>query len=188
MKKNIFIIAIIALILSSCDSNKTKILKIRGLYSLEIPEFLSETNDLNDYASLQYKNQLREFYVVVIHEPKNEFQETLVNNGLEEHYTSDLNDYTELAWVGLETSLSFDSKPKIKSLEINNLDAQVMDITGTTEGVSIYWKFACIEGRNNYYQVVVWTLVDRREKYQPAIDAIIDSFIETDKSKKIDFR
>ena len=191
MKKNIFIVVIIALILSSCDSNKTKVVKTRGLYNLEIPEFLSETYNLNTDASLQYQNELREFYVVGIHESKKLFHQSVIDNGLEDFYTSDLDGYTKLLLDNLESSLDLDSIPSIKPKKINGLNAstidfscKIRDITVSPDEIDIYWKFTYIEGKNNYYQIIVWTLADRREEYQSTIDAIADSFVETDKSKK----
>ena len=187
MKKHFFISIIASLLLLSCgDDSKEKLqtVKINNLYAMELPEFLTKTKGLSDEASLQYQNTLREVYIMVIDEPKSELQKAITENALEDYYTPDLDGYAQLIYDGIDSRANLDSVPQLKPTKINGLTAKTCAFTGTSQGIHVYWDLAFIEGKNNYYQVTTWTLLDKKEEYKDIMDAMINSFKETDKSKK----
>ncbi len=191
MKKHIFITIISTLLLLSCgdgkektETVKTETVKVNNLYTVEIPAFLTKAKHLNEEASLQYQNLLKEVYIVVLDESKEAVETVIIDNGLEDYYTFDVDGYANLLTDGLESSVTFDSIPELHPKKINGLNARTMNFTGKMEGIHIYWDFAFIEGRNNYYQVMSWTLVDRKDKYKDVMSTMINSFKEIDKRKK----
>ncbi|KAF2520167.1 hypothetical protein E0W68_02790 [Flavobacterium salilacus subsp. salilacus] len=186
MKKNILITLLGALALLSCGQGKekTQTVRVKQLYTIEIPDFLSEAKYLDKEASLQYQNLVKEVYIVVLDEPKEVLEKTIADNGLEDYYTLDINGYASLLTDSMEESVAFDSIPVLQPEKINGLNSQILNFTGKIEGVHIYWKLAYIEGRNNYYQVMTWTLASRKEEYQNIMDAMVNSFKEIDKHKK----
>ena len=108
----------------------------------------------------------------------------IADNELEEYYSLDIDGYANLLTDNMESTITFDSIADLKPQKINGLEARTINFTGMMEGVHIYWKFAFIEGRNNYYQIMTWTLPDRKKTYDETMDAMINSFKEIDKSKK----
>ncbi|AXG73540.1 hypothetical protein DVK85_04560 [Flavobacterium arcticum] len=186
MKKHLFITIITAFLLLSCGDSKEEIqtIKIKGLYSIELPEYLTKTTGLDNSASLQYQNTLREVYIMVIDEPKSKLEKAIKENALEDYYTPDLDGYAKLLNEGIETRASLDSVPQLISKKINGLNAKTATFTGNSQGIDIYWSLAFIEGKNNYYQVMIWTLADKKEQYKETMKAMINSFKETNKSKK----
>lgn len=186
MKKHFFITLIAALLLLSCGDGKekTQTVKVKNSYTMELPEFLTKTTDLSEEASLQYQNTLREIYIMVIDEPKNELEEVIAANALEDYYTPNLDGYAQLIYDGIDSRANLDSVPQLKPRKLNGLDAKTCDFTGTVQGLHIYWSLAFIEGKNNYYQVMTWTLLDRKKEYKDIMDAMTNSFKEIDKSKK----
>ena len=68
MKKIYFLF--ITLVLLSCSKEEEfKKIEVKN-YALQLPSYLSKTNDLNEDASLQYQNPFRELYIIVIDESK----------------------------------------------------------------------------------------------------------------------
>jgi len=44
--------------------------------------------------------------------------------------------------------------------------------------LDVYYKFAAIEGKNDYYQVLTWTLKEKRDQHQQQMEVMINSFKE----------
>lgn len=184
MKKNFLIVSLLTLLFISCQDEEARTVKVKGKYAIDIPGFLTETNQINEDASLQYANVPRELNIIVIDEPVTDVENAITENNLENYYSNDLDGYVNLLTDGLDTEVELDSTPKIKSLTINGLEARRMDFTGKTDDLHIYWKFTFLKGRNTYYQVITWTLADKKEENEPVMEKMVNSFTETDKSKK----
>ena len=176
-----FIAAALTLFILTACKHTVETVKVDGKYTLDLPSFLNKTDDLNKAASLQYKNEMREFYVLVMDEPKENFHEVLNEGGLD--YERDLNGYSEILAKDIAESSAIEITPKLQKTTINNLNARLLNFEGVVNGVNVYWKIAYIEGKNRYYQILTWTLPEKKEKNAEAMDAIINSFKETDKTK-----
>lgn len=167
-----------------CESETKTVTVKREAYSVDLPDFLSETNMLNEEASLQYQNLLKQFFVVVLDEPKGDLETALQDSGLDYLYSADLRGYSELVVNNFKEHLKLDSIPDFTETTVNGLKALTLDMTGVVDGEAVYWKMVYLEGKNNYYQLFVWTIDENKEKYQKDMQAVVDSFKETDKSKK----
>ncbi|WP_306349695.1 hypothetical protein [Flavobacterium sp. '19STA2R22 D10 B1'] len=183
--KKIIPLLITLFVLTSCeDSNKTQLVKIKNQYAMEIPASLSVTTDLNDEASLQYQNVFKEFYIITIDEPKVELKKALAENELSSEYSADLKGYTNLLLTNVKASIKLKSMSEIEETTINGLKAQIVSIEGNLDNLDIYWKFAFIEGKTNYYQIMAWTTMDHKMNYEKQIDKALHSFKELNKSIK----
>jgi len=183
--KNLSIIYVLTIFLFiSCGGGPEATQTVKGAdYSLQIPGSMSSTTQLNDEAALQYQNIIKELYVIVIDETKAEVQTALDENGLQYDYTNDLQGYYDLVGNNILSTLSRETLPKPVDTTINGLKAKVLDIEGTVEGQDIYWKFAFIEGKKKYYQIMTWTLASRKDTHEAVMRAMVNSFKETSKSK-----
>jgi hypothetical protein len=174
-------------VLLSCDSNEVQTVSIKNQYSLELPDFLSKARDLHEDASLQYQNALREFYVVVIDEPKQEFFDIASTTT---DFPADFNGYHQILRSGLEEAIQKIEITQSKDAQINGLKAKMFSLTGEIESIPVYYEVAYVEGKDRFYQIVIWTLKDNQEKYKTQMQQIIKSFKETgagrssDRSKK----
>jgi hypothetical protein len=78
MKKTILLLAFIAF---SCDvKEEFKTITIPNQFSLDIPNSFEKVNNLNEAATLQYQNALKEFYVIVMDESKETFDNAVITN------------------------------------------------------------------------------------------------------------
>ena len=180
--KVIYFLLVVSL-LTSCN-DKMQTVNSDGDYTMELPLSFTKANDLNDGASLQYQNTFKELYVIVIDEPKTELIKALKKNLLETTYGNDLKGYSELIVDGMDASIAVEKLPDFKDTTINGLNARLLSFEGLTSGNRVYWKLAFIEGNNNYHQIMVWTKAENQKKYEKEMVAIINSFKETNKSKK----
>ena len=182
--KNKLILLLACIGLYSCNlSSEFKTVSVND-YSISVPEFLSEGEGLNDDASLQYQNLFKEFYVVVIDESKAAFGEAIAINELEDLYDPNFEGYTELLIGSLEEAVTFKNK-KETDTKINGLQAKILAFEGTVEGIDIYYQVAYIDGISNYYQVMVWTLADKKESYEKMMDEMIQTFKVNHRKKEI---
>lgn len=177
----LFLILTTALLVS-CN-NDTQTVKVEDKYSIELPEYLDKTSDLNKEASLQYQNMVKELYVIVIDEPKSALAVALEENSLTETYSSDLNGYSKLITDGMDASIKIKKKPEFTDTTINGYKARLLSFEGVNQGYRVYWKLAFIEGNDHYYQIMAWTKAESKGKYEKEMTEIINSFKETDKSK-----
>ena len=178
-----FLIFFTASLLTSCGE-EVHTVAVKDLYTVEMPESFKKVTDLNAEASLQYQNNIKGIYAIVIDEPKEALEVALEQNSLHDKYNNDLKGYSQLITDGMDSSISVKKMPDFEDATINGLKARVLSFEGLSSGYAVYWKLAFIEGNNRYYQIMVWTEAKSSNKYEEQMAAIINSFKETDKSKK----
>ncbi len=179
--KKIITILFLAVTVFACTSDKTETVNIKNQYSVELPSFLNKADNLHEDASLQYQNALREFYVVVIDEPKSEFEAAVE----ETEFTGDLEGYTNILHTSLKQSLGEANFSNIQSVTINGLNARKFTFEGTLENLPVVYQAAYIEGESHFYQIVSWTLQENKAKYQGEMQKIIESFKEMKSSRSV---
>jgi len=158
--------------------DEEEIVTVEGRYAISIPSFLTEVTTLNEDASLQYQNPFKEFYVIVIDEPKSELEKALKDNNLTDSYSSDLNGYSDLLLSGMEQSISVENKSKIIDKVVNKMPAKFLTISGQVQGIDAFYALAFFEGKERYYQVMSWTLADRKNQHKEEMNRILHSLKE----------
>jgi len=160
------------------NQNSFNTIQINNLYSIDVPDFLVKTNSLNDEASLQYENTAKEYYVIVIDEAKHDFLEAL-NNELNEDEAYTIEEVLEpYSYLQFTTFANEDQYYDFEYIDVNGLNGQQLDITNSFESLNVFYKMACIEGNDNLYFVVTWTLDSYKDKHNDSMQKIIDSFKE----------
>lgn len=178
MKIKLFILLLSALTFVSCKGEKQTI-KVKGKYSLELSSDFEKARSLNKDASLQYQDIYKDLYVIVIDEPKTEVKKVIDDNLLTGTYNPDLKGYSNIIINGIDPSIVIDSMPPFKKASINGLDSRQVTFEGTSENLHIVWKFAFIEGKDTFYQMMVWTGAANRAKLEKEMEEIVNSFKET---------
>jgi len=181
MKLKLLLAPLAFLLFISCDEG-TQTINIDGRYRIDLPSFLTEDKELHDDATLEYANTFREFYIIILEESKENVHNSFEENELE--YTTDLKGYTDLLVDNMKQSSSITTASALKPTKINGLDAIVTDASGVVDKIPVYWQLGFVEGKDTYYQTVVWTLEDKKEDNQEKMAQIISTFKETDKTKK----
>ena len=147
-------------------------------YTLTIPDFLNKTNDLNEDASLQYEHLRKELYVLVIDENKKELYDILEENELVDTYAKSLEGFTKLFLDGFEGDPNFPDVPDASDEQINGLPAKIITMDGKAEDVDIHYKIALVEGKDDFYQIMTWTIKSMKAEHSTDMDDLLRSFVE----------
>ncbi len=126
-------------------------------YSIDIPNYMAKTYDLNDVATVQYKNTLKEAYTIVIEDSKDELKSLsmifLDSKDFLENFTKDY-------------QIESDSRTISKITEFNsngNQHAQV-EMTWNDENGEFYMLITTVETNKHYYKILCWTLLEYKDK------------------------
>lgn len=168
--KKIFVLGFLSVLFASCNSKtEFQTVKIKNRYSLELPDYMGEAKNLNTEASLQYQNTFRELYAIVLDEPKTDFP----NPG-----EVNLENFADIVRGNLDSTLKNPTFSATRDTVINGLKAKLFSLSDGSEGVNIYYQFAYIESKNHFYQILTWTLENRKDQFTKDMDKIIASFKE----------
>lgn len=181
MKKLLALVGIAILLFSSCNSvSGTKSEKVGGRASIMVPTSMSVTNGLNEGAVFQMQNTFQELYIIVIEEDIQEFNNIISSNSssFEGNYSPDFKGYSDLVTFYLKENLNLNEKVVPKLDSINGLSASISEFVGVVNGLDVFYKLACVKGKDKYYQVLTWTLVSRRDRHLESMNAMINSFKE----------
>jgi len=172
MSKQFLFLLIAISVFSSCNKKTVfKEVKINNRYCVLMPDYLQPCTDLDKQASLQYKNGETGIYALVIEDRKKEMQNYDVNLDIDSYFNT-------IAKQGFVEGIK-DGKISIPGRqEINKNKALVADVTGKVNEIEVLYKMAIIETPYTFYQVLIWTSAENKEKLQPDMIKIIESFRE----------
>ena len=184
MKKILPLLSLVFVLFACKQDASTETITIKKLYSLEIPDFLSAANHLHEDASLQYQNIFKEFYTIVINEPSKDFNEMIVDEpSLSEYYTADLEGYSNLIIDNMKVTIEDGTFSEFTQTKINGNEARTISIDGTVENIKVFYHLTFIKGRRQYYQIVNWTELKRKEDHLQFMENISASFKELKQKK-----
>lgn len=168
-----------AFLLVACQSAETeKKITIGNTYSVSIPGHLDKTDDLNDDASLQYQNLWKELYVIVIDEPKDEFNELMEIEGGFLGYEANFQGYSDLILDGFDEAIDLKAPFVVKDTVINGMNAKFTAQSAYFEGMDIYYQIGIYEGKENYFQMFTWTSEGKKEKLKNQMNKMMVSIKE----------
>ncbi len=153
-------------------------IEINNQYRLSVPKYMTKAYDLNDDASLQYQNIYKETYIVVIDEPKDNMVATFKESGEYNDALSVIKNYKDIQLQILSESIDITMTSNPKSAQINGLDAEFAEFDGKVAGIEfgISYFLTFIEGKENVYMIMAWTLKNRKEKYKKTFEMAAQSF------------
>lgn len=146
-------------------------------YRLSLPNYMRETTGLNSEASLQYQNIFKETYTIVIDEPKDEFVQVFKELGQYNDEISLIKNYRDVQLQLFAQRMNIENQGSPVQLKIDGMDAEMVDIDGTVEGVSekISYFLTFVEGRENVYMIMSWTMTSRKEIYKATFEKLAKS-------------
>lgn len=139
-----------------------------GLFSIDIPNYMSETYDLNNAASLQYKRNpaLGEIYIFVIDDDKK-----AMGDG-----TYDIKSYFDFALVDIKNGITGNNSSEPKTKEINGLKTIQTEVTGKFGETGIFYLITIVESESHFYQILTWTIDGNKSRYEKDMLKMVDSF------------
>ncbi|MBT8256522.1 MAG: hypothetical protein KJO23_08280 [Bacteroidia bacterium] len=192
MKKSVLLLSIFSVfLLCSCggigekkaetlDTSDFRTESALGTYEMAIPKYMKPATDLNSDASMQFQNIFKETYLAVIDEDKQDFVDAFEELGEYDSSLSTVGNYRKIQVDYFLESLDLISKEEPKALKINGMNAEQIDFTGRVAGVDfdIFYVMTFVEGKDNLYMVMTWTLGSSEGKYKETFYEMADSFRE----------
>lgn len=169
-------------LLPSNDGNVDKIAweKLQGTgYNLMIPDYMHILKEqINPDADFIYGNEIKEVYTMVIKENIAEVDESftlLADAG----YSPGLEGYAKFVQENInETSTEVKSMGAMRDHVVNGMKCKMFEVESTMDGMDIYYALNIVQGKDTYYQIYCWTLLDRKKQYSEVLDKILLSMQE----------
>jgi hypothetical protein len=182
MLNRLILLFILSVAIISCkhEAAFTEV-KVNNRYAIAVPEYLQPCADLHKDASLQYQNVEKDIYAMVIDEKK----ATMQNYDLD--YDIDLYFKNIASQPFLETikngKVSIPGRQQVdgnKALiaEITGSIEQMNENTGHIEQTEVFYKLGVIESPYEFYQILIWTRADEKDKVEQDMMRMIESFKE----------
>lgn len=178
MKTSLYFVLSLFIFQSCALEEKVKEVSVDNKFSISIPSFLKEATDLNEDASLQFQSGLQEFYLIAIDEVKEEVHSIINENDLSEVYENSLKGYSKLIMEGFSDGLADVVQTEPIDTIINTIPARITQVSGTLEGLGIFYTIGTFEGKEDYIQIVTWTLAERKDRYNSKMNKILYSIKE----------
>lgn len=118
-------------------------------------------------ATLKVGSPVAEEYLMVIPEKKSDLGEEF---GL-----------VEFSYLASEGTAELVEEAVVGDLVEEEIGGHIgyrQELSGTVEGIEISYLLSYVEGKNHFYQIIAWTLTDRKEKAFPKLRAAGDTFAE----------
>lgn len=164
MKKSrlILILPFFSLLFFSCEA-ETEIaferVKVKQGYSLEVTNSMIPSKSLNAEASLQYFDESRQLFVIVLDEEKEAINAVIAEDEeLSDYYSQDLTGFSELVMDNFAYQMDVQQAEQFKDTIIQNYPTKTFRLVATLEDVEIFYSLAFVEGERNYYRIWTWTM------------------------------
>jgi hypothetical protein len=168
----IFIFGIYAGLQEAISKRKPGIASVSGMgrivnvpdskLSLQIPSNWRELKNINADASLSLGNPSREEYFIVLTETKIDLE-------------GNLQDFSDITCDAIFASLTNATMSEPKTLTINGLSAVQREISGSIDRIKISYLHTSLEGKEQYYQLLGWSVVSRKTQAFKAIHDVVHS-------------
>jgi len=136
-------------------------------FSIKVPDYFSETDDLNEDAEMQMQNLLRETYMIVMAESKSDFDfaRRILDVGSDSlSYTEN---YMDMQLESMAEAFDYNITKNKMAHVINGMPAITVEISSRMEGLDIVYLITTVESEYDIFYSTCWTLKNRKEKYFP---------------------
>ena len=151
-------------------------ISVDSLYRLDVPKYMKEMGSLHPQASLQYANIYKEAYTIVLHENKYDFVE--IFKELEEYDSrlSIIENYVIVQKKMFNKNLEALKIQDYGLIKINGYPARQVKMLGVGDGIKVQYVVAFIEGSENIYMLMNWTVKDRMQSLENTFEYINNTF------------
>ncbi|MFD1551804.1 hypothetical protein [Putridiphycobacter roseus] len=155
-----------------------------NVFSLSIPNYFIEMDDINAQAAIQYgyiepkdslesKQESDEFYLTVIPYAKTAFAETMVDSGKVDLSALNLRTAINLALI-LEDFSAEKENPVTEM--VNGIPTIKNSFLGRLGSYLVYYQMAVYETEDTFYQLLTWCMQNDQGKHKEEMNMMIASF------------
>ena len=166
--KGFFLIISIILISTTGFAQNFEIKSGGHSYTVDIPEYMTKAFDLNDVATMEYKNIVKETYMIVIEDDKEE----LTSLGMSFTGASDFLQYFAADYYAGADNREMSNVVEFKS---NGHGHAQVELTWSDPEVDYYMLITAVETETHYYKILCWTLFEFQDQYREDFKRIAKS-------------
>ncbi|MFD0860888.1 hypothetical protein ACFQ1M_01600 [Sungkyunkwania multivorans] len=154
-----------------------RLAKVEDRYQMYLPKFMKSTNDLNEDASLQFKNELKETYTILIDETNEEAKAALQMLGSYKDSISMLENYIDFQKENLTQDVEVISLKEPLRKRIDGMPAMTFETTIAFEEIiyPVSYHVTVVEAKESLFMIMSWTLKSRKKKYFPYFEKASNS-------------
>ena len=144
--------------------------KAGNVFSLEIPDYMNRTVGLNDVATVQYKNSVKDIYTIVIEDSKEEL-------AIADIFYSSLKEFQEefeKDFIKEEEKRS-SSTPLFTTKNDNNFVEYEVSYYDQELKIEVYYLVGIVETKSHFYKVLSWTNLANKDKFKVDFQKILYS-------------
>jgi hypothetical protein len=127
-------------------------------YTLEVPDYLKRTFDLNDVATLQCKNILKDVYLIVIEDDKKELE------SLEIDFPS-TTDFLNYFVKDYNTEAEDRTQSEVVEFENNGNNFSQVELTFKDEAGEYFMLITAVQTKTHFYKIMNWTKLVEKDIY-----------------------
>lgn len=170
MNKINFLTCVFVALFSLSISAQTQEYKVGQVFYVNLPQYMNKTIGLNDVASFQYKNEVKDVYGFIIIDSKEELKLAELNfSSINEFYDHFISDFLKDEENRKISQPIFTKNGDIGFVEC---DASYFDKNANIE---IYYLVGIVETKNNYYKVISWSSAENKNKFKEDFRKIVYS-------------
>jgi heme/copper-type cytochrome/quinol oxidase subunit 2 len=136
-----------------------------GICRITIPAHWKPLKNLNELAGIQAGNLLREEYLIIISERRQDF-------------TGGLSDYAKIILDQMKSGVEGYEQGVPEATQINGRPALSCAVTGSVDKMRVVYQFTFVEGESCYHQIMGWTLASKASKAIEVIKQTSQTFQE----------
>jgi hypothetical protein len=126
----------------------------------------STRTDLNDDADLQIANTSDDLYLIVLREPKSDFE------------SDDLDRYSAMTRKNMLDTLKNGNESDRKNLTIGGHPAIQYQLEGTADFFKFKYLHTCVATPTHFYQIMAWASVSDYDSHKGQLEKLTASFKE----------
>lgn len=171
--------AFVIFLMAGCNPfQRTNWVKMeKDSYTIMLPDYMTPQTDLHEDANLQYANIEKEVYIVVLEEPAIDFETAFADTSL--GYPPTMQGYSDLIYeefkLNMDSSLVSISERQIQ--KEGNVERHTFNSVATLDTFDAYYEFGIVRNDSTYYQIIAWTLADRKEQYKDDLAKMVKSLM-----------
>ncbi len=170
MKAKLTLLTLILLSVCTIAQAQLKEYKAGHVFYVSLPEYFTKTAGINDAATIQFKNTIKDIYGYIIEDSKEDLD--LVDMkfaSIMEFFDYFIND---LKIEGNERTVD---KPQSKTIDKKNFIVCDVAFEDITNGTKIYYFVGIAETKDSYYKVLCLCDYKSKDTYKADFESILYS-------------
>jgi hypothetical protein len=144
--------------------------KVGNVFNIDIPDYMNRTVGLNDVATVQYKNSVKDIYTIVIEDSKEELAiADIFYSSLKEFQEEFEKDFIK------EEEKRTSSTPLFTTKNDNNFVEYEVSYYDEELKIEVYYLVGIVETKSHFYKVLSWTNLANKDKFKVDFQKILYS-------------